>query len=368
MIKILNIELTQNFGGIESLLSQVSKRIDRDKFQYDFIAMGYGDYQEVIQKMGSRIFVLSPEDSILKFRKQFINIIKKNYDIVHFHKNSLANYLPILWTKLYSKKSKIILHSHNTAPSVNDRKIELLHSINKKLFNDIPDYKIGCSIKAAEYMFNSKDNFRVIHNGIDTKKFTFSLENRYKIRKELGISQDDLIIGNIGRFSKQKNHKRLVQIFYELHKIKHNSKLLLIGEGELEEEIRSLSKKYNLQDDIKFLGHKDNVNEYLSAIDIVLMPSFYEGLSIASVEAQCSGSTLFLSDTISHESAITNNVYFFSLNTSNYKIANYILQNYTQLNERKKLLQAEIVKKTYDINTTVKELSNIYEEITNVEK
>lgn len=367
MIKVLNVELTQNFGGIESLLSQVSKKIDRDKFQYDFIAIGDADYQKMIVNQGSRIFVLS-DKSILKFKNEFISIIKKHYDIVHFHKNSLANYLPILWTKFYSNKSKIILHSHNTAPSINSWRMEVLHSINKKLFNNIPDYKIGCSLKASKYMFMPKDKFKVIYNGINIEKFTFSLKNRQKIRKKLGISQEDFIIGNIGRFSKQKNHKKLVQIFYELHKLKPNSKLLLIGEGELKEEIRSLSKKLGLQNYIKFLGHKDNVNEYLSAIDVVLMPSLYEGLSIASVEAQCSGNTLFLSDTISKESAITKNVHFFSLSNSNYEIANYILQNYHKLSKEKRLSQAEIVKKKYDINNTVKEISSIYEELGNEKK
>ncbi|MBM6860162.1 glycosyltransferase, partial [Clostridium saudiense] len=159
------------------------------------------------------------------------------------------------------------------------------------------------------------DNGKVvlINNAIDLSRFTFDKNIRERKRKELKINDDILVIGNIGRFVKQKNHDFLIEIFNEVHKKNNKSILILVGEGPLQEKVKLKVKKLNLEKYVKFLGQRNDCDELYKAFDVFLLPSLYEGLPIVAVEAQASGLLCMLSDEMTKETKIINSTKFLSL-------------------------------------------------------
>ena len=364
-IRILHILLTSNLGGIESLLCNIDKNIDKNKFQLDFIATGKAEYQRKILANGSKIYLIPSEKNLIHYKKSMLNIMNQNYDIIHFNKNSLANCLPIIWANKLKKRPKIIIHSHNTSPSINNVVLRELHKVNRKLIRNIPDYRIACSELAAQFMFND-GNATILKNGIDTKKFEYSVENRNKIRRQLNISPNTVVFGNVGRFSQQKNHKRLIYIINEIQSMNPKTKLLLIGDGRLRKNINATVQKLKLTDKVLFLGKRSNVYRYLSAMDAVLIPSLYEGLGISAIEAQCSGLPTFVADSVPKEAFVTDYIQSFSLNSEDKEIAELVLKDFKFPNNAERIEQSKIVAKHgYDIKDTTSKLSRIYEDLVN---
>lgn len=160
------------------------------------------------------------------------------------------------------------------------------------------DKYVAVSPEAGKKLFLNK-KFEYIPNAIDTSKYSFSSSSRQEVRKNLGIGKEEILLGHVGRFSKQKNHKFLVKTFKELHKINENYRLILIGEGELKTKITKLVEKLGLQNYIYFVGFKANVSEFYSAMDVLLLPSFYEGMPTVAVEAQANGLPVIVSNEIS---------------------------------------------------------------------
>ena len=365
-IRVLEFELTENMGGVESLLCSVDKRINKKIFEIDFIATQYAPYQEDLKEIGSKIFLLPSIKKIILYVKSLNQILNNNYDIVHFNKNSLANSLPILISKYHPTHPKIIIHSHNTAPTHNILGLKFLHFVNKTILRSVPDYKIACSGEAKKWMFFSKDNVEIINNGIDTKKFKFSEIKRSKIRHKLGISDDTVLIGNVGRFNRQKNHVGLIKIFANLANNTDKYKLLLIGKGDEMQKIKSLVKENQLNKKVIFVDNTSVVDEYLSAMDIFLMPSLYEGLPLAAVEAQAAGLQVFVSDNISKEVYLTSYIYPISLKWDEGKISTFIKQKYQELNYDERKRQANVVhNKDFDLLDTTDKFEKVYENIIN---
>lgn len=364
-IKILHVQLTDNYGGIESLLCNIYKYIDKSQFHFDFIASGKAQYQERLLHGNSHIFYMPSIKNIFEYKRKFDNILNNRYDIVHFHKNSLANPLPIVWAKHHITRPKIIVHSHNSSPSINKRSLYLLHDINKYLIRNIPDCKVACSKEAAKWMFPNLHNVKVLPNGIDTDKFKFSDQIRKSVRKQLGISDDTLVLIHVGRFSKQKNHELLIKIFQEIVNKKPNSILLLLGDGELRKKIcKKVNNNQIIKQKVLFLGLQKDVNKYLSASDIFILPSLYEGLAIVAIEAQCNGIQGWVSDAISKETFISPNIKTFSLDMNPEEIASKVLNNSNGLNQYNRAEQFKVIANTeYCINKTVDKLSKIYKEL-----
>lgn len=365
-IRILHVLLTSNFGGIESLLCDIDNDIDKNKFQLDFIATGKAKYQKKILANGSKIFFIPSEKNLIHYKKSMLSIMNQNYDIIHFNKNSLANCLPIIWANRLKKRPKIIVHSHNTSPSINNIVLRELHRINRRLIRNIPDYRIACSELAAQFMFNRGERVTILKNGIDTKKFEFSLKNRNEIRKQLNISPDTVVFGNVGRFSQQKNHKRLIHIFNKIQNMNLNTKLLLIGDGKLKKDVEDTVQKLKLNDKVLFLGRKPDVYKYLSAMDAVVIPSLYEGLSISVIEAQCAGLPTFVTNSMSQEAFITSYIQSFDLDSDDEEIAKLIINEYQSLSDVERIQQSKVVAKYgFDIKESTLKLSRIYEDLIN---
>lgn len=362
MIKILHVQLTDNFGGIESLLLNVYSKIDRNTFQFDFIANNKAPYQIELAKLGANIYVMPSIKNYITYKKKFMNILDNNYDIVHFHKNSAANIVPVLWAKHHYSHPKIIIHSHNSAPSINNKWLFFLHKLNRHLLNQLADKKIACSNLAARWMFGSSTDVDVIYNGVDLSRFSFSQKARSSVRKYYNLKPNTLIFGNVGRFSEQKNQLFLLNIFYQALQLNDNILLFLIGTGQLKPVLVKKAKELSITNKVIFLGNKTNVQDYLSAMDIYIAPSLYEGLGISLIEAQAEGLPLFLSSKIPDETIVTDLVKSFTLSTSAAQIAELILKTKLSFKNRAKY-SAELSSSPFDINQTVKSIEKMYLDI-----
>ncbi|WP_338627174.1 glycosyltransferase family 1 protein [Clostridium baratii] len=316
MKKILVYGLTQTRGGVESFLLNYYKNFNTNNIQMDFISNTPDTvYKEEVAALGGKIFnVCSKKKNPLRFKKDMENIFKNHsneYDAIWVNLCSLANIDYLKYAKKYGIKRRIV-HSHNAANMFGKLK-ETLHNYNKKRIDRYATDFWACSDSAAKWFYkydilNSK-KFRVIKNAVDTEKFSFDKKIRDEYRKILNI-ENKYVLGNIGRFHFQKNHDFLIDVFKEVREKCDNSILLLVGNGDLEEHIKEKVKNLGLEESVIFLGMRDDVNKIMQAIDIFLMPSRFEGLPVAAVEAQSSGVRCLLSDTITKEIKVTDLIEF----------------------------------------------------------
>ena len=305
---------------------------------------------------GGKVYkVTNVKRNPLKYYREIGSIIKQNkYNIVHVNMLSMANILPIIVAKK-EKVKKIILHSHNTStPHGMLRKI--LNNINKKYaINNATDL-VACSEYAGKWMFEGKKDFLVIKNAIDYKKYMYNQEERERVRQELNITSN-YVIGHIGRFAEQKNHKFLIEIFKNVAKVEENARLLLIGEGELKEQIQNEVRKLDLTNKVIFLNPVTNVNDYYQAMDIFVLPSLFEGLPVVGVEAQASGLKCIFSKKITQELQLTDRVRFLDIDNAE-AWSKVIIEENKKYN--RELKNQEIECSGYDIITEATKLQDFY--------
>ncbi|MBQ9265869.1 MAG: glycosyltransferase family 1 protein [Bacilli bacterium] len=305
-------------GGVESVIMNYYRHIDRSKVQFDFFVDGTSNIinKKEIESMGGRVTIIPYIKHYFKCMKALKKAFKENhYDIVHSNMNTLS----VFYLRM-AKKCGIkvrIAHSHTTS----NKKEHLRNFIKNvlKLFSKTyATHYFACSELAGRYMFGDKAYARgqviIIQNGIEIEKFRFSEDNRNLIRKKLGIDDDTFVIGHVGRFVEQKNHTFLVKIFYEVLKDRSNSKLLLIGDGPLKEDIIKKCEDLNISNKVIFLGTTSEINMYYSAMDCFLFTSLYEGLGMVLIEAQINGLYCVASKNVPPNVDISNNVLFLSLN------------------------------------------------------
>lgn len=331
-IKILVIGMSDNLGGIETYLYNLYKNADKDKFQFDFTNITENDivYKDELEKSGCQIFKITPR---YKSYKQHINELKNiflnnDYDYVHYNIMSFSWYEPIVIANKYSK-AKIIIHSHCGSIHFlkkNHFRTTLLDKLGKYKTRKIPYLRVACGKQAGDFMFNGKD-FTIFNNGIDLDKFKFNLDNRNKLRKELKINDDTTVYGLVATFLPVKNHNFLIDIFNELLKFNKNAKLILIGEGVLQNEIKDKVEQLKITDKVLFLGKQADVTKLYSVLDVYVMPSLGEGLSISLIEAQINGLKCYTSCDVDNNSNITGNVEFLSLDKSALEWAKYIINS-----------------------------------------
>ena len=366
-IRVINSVLIMNRGGQETLLMNVLKNIDKSKFQYDFLCSLHrkGDYDDEIKSLGSKVYLL-PYNSlsgkriigyfgdVYKYYSFFKN--NKDIDILHIHSyHSFSIFIQVLGAKLGGCK-RIVVHSHNSnAPHPR------LHLVFRRFLSLFKIKKLACSELAASWMYgNSIDGVEVIKNGIILNNFEFNEEWRINKRKELGISEETLLVGHVGRLDYQKNHSFLLDIFSEVIKLAPSAMLVLVGKGPLENEIRAKIKALNLNDKVLLLGTRSDVNQLYSCFDVFLFPSLFEGLSVVLVEAQATGLQCVISDTNSKEVGLTKCVTFLSLNKSPYEWAQVVVKQATKQHED---THQEMRKSGYDIVTSTRKLESIYIDI-----
>ncbi len=354
--KILHICITENFGGIESFQKSLFLNIDREKYHFDFIAISRNSSLiDFFKENGSEVYVLPSCKRIIGYCRAFYKIIKDGkYDVVHFHKNSCANSIGIFIAHFAGVK-KIITHAHNTS-SISGGVVNLFHHLFKPFVNRWSHIKLACSPEAGKWIF-SDDNFELIKNGIDIDKFKYNALIREETRNSLGL-RDNFIIGHVGNFIPQKNHKFMVDIISEVVKFKENAVLMLVGRGDLMEETKKYAIEKGVIDNVRFLGSRTDAHNLYQAMDMFLFPSFHEGLPIAGVEAQTSGLPCFFSDAISDTIVLSDTVTYMSLELSAKEWAEKII-DVTADFERKDI-SGIISDAGYDVKKTARRIEEIY--------
>lgn len=364
MIRVLQVVNDMHRAGLETMLMNYYRNIDRTKIQFDFLTHrpNKSDYDDEIIRMGGKVYYaprLYPQNypAYFKYMKQFFRD-HPEYTIIHSHIDAMS-YLPLL----AAKKAGIpirIAHSHNTSM---DRDFKLpLKMLFRELLPSVATEFYTCGQEAGKFLFPGK-KCTFIPNAIDVKKFLFNEDLRIQKRKELDL-KGKFVIGHVGRLSYQKNHKFLIEIFSEVIKKEPNAILLLIGGGEKEEEIRTQVYEFNLEKVVFFLGNRSDVNELYQAMDLFLMPSFFEGVPVVGVEAQFSNLPCVFSDKVPNEVKISERTEFISLNETSTYWADNIFK-WSQQKSTRDVCSPNLLNSDYNIKNAKNILQNIYLEKTN---
>lgn len=358
MKRLLCIVGGMNVGGAETFLMKVFRRLDKTKYSMDFAVAEKGKcaYDDEIESLGGKIHRITPKSE--SFSKNFSEIKKlvrdEKYDYVLRTSQHSLSALELFAAKLGGARTRVF-RSSNSDTGVAGKKSVILHKLCKFMPRNFANVRIAPSTEAADFMYGkgsvAKGKANLLNNGIDTDIFRYSEQDRQDIRRELSI-ENDLVFVHIGRFNYQKNHKFLLDIFAEIVKQRPCAKLLLVGKGELEEDIRTKIEKLNLSGNVIITGVRSDVPAILSAADAFIMPSFFEGMPNTIIEAQATGLPCIISDSITKEANITGLVKYLPLSNSAEQWANECLA--AVASERKDTKPAFIANK-YDIDSVVNE-------------
>ncbi|WP_050740026.1 glycosyltransferase family 1 protein [Acetobacterium bakii] len=320
-LRVLNITTTYfELDGITNVIMNYYRGMDKSDMIIDLVIpndIGKALRME-LESSGSRIFELRGRTKKpFAYMNELSQIIKENnYDIVHAHGNSCTLALEMVAARRGGAGVRIP-HSHNTR-----NKHKLVHQMLRGVFDANYTNAFACGQKAGEWLFGNKP-FEIINNGIDIKKYSYDMEIRRLYRNKYNLNGKK-VIGHIGYFSEVKNHGYLIDIFHALYQLDHTYRLILIGDGErralMEEKVRDLG----LADAVIFTGKTLAVPQLLQAMDMMVMPSLFEGFPLTLVEAQTACLPCFASDAVARESAITDLVQFIPLEKTPAEWANII--------------------------------------------
>ena len=294
-IRILHIVTYMGRGGLETMLMNYYRAIDRTKVQFDFLTHRdfRADYDDEIEALGGKIFRLP---NLNPFSRSYLGALDRffqehpEYRIVHSHLDCMSA-IPLKAAKKHGVPVRIA-HSHS---SRQDRDLKYpLKLLFKRRISGQATQLFACGKEAGKWMFGT-DDFRVLNNAIDAERYRFDPEVRQEVRKELGIPADAPVVGHVGRFMAPKNHGFLLRIFAELP---DHARLLLVGDGELRAENERLAEELGIRDRVIFAGLRSDVDRMLQAMDVFVFPSLYEGLPLSIIEAQAAGLPCLISDKV----------------------------------------------------------------------
>lgn len=363
-IRVLQVFALMNRGGAETMIMNIYRNLDRTKIQFDFVVHTEEvcDFDDEIKLLGGRIYRIPRYEgkNHLQYLNFWADFFRNNpdYKIIHGHIRSTAS----IYLNIARKFGLItIAHSHSTSSGGG------IEGIVKGAFQypirHFSDYLFACSEGAGMWLYGknvlSRKNFFVVNNAIDSELFAFNEATRLEKRLNLRIEKK-LVFGHVGRFISIKNHQFLIDIFKEIHSMVPGSVLLLIGDGELKPEIEKYVKEKKLNNEIFFLGIREDIPQLLCAMDMFIFPSIYEGLPVTLIEAQAAGLKMVISDSITKEVAVTNLVSYCSLDSDPKQWASFILKKtFSEKQSREKYY--EVIKTTnYDIKDNSKWIENFY--------
>ena len=347
-------------GGVESVIMNYYRNIDRNKIQFDFIIDEDSTIDppiKEIEEMGGQVIFCPPYQKTIKYEKFLIDLFKKNkYKIIHSNINALSIF-PLKAAMKAGVKIRIA-HSHSTS-NRKEWKKTLLKSFLKLFSKKYANVLCACSEFAGKWLFGTntlkKGKVIIINNGIDIKLYKFNKNIRNDIRNSIGLSENDKVIGHIGRFVKQKNHDFIIEIFKKLYEKDNNYKLMLIGTGPLMKNIKEKVNLLGLSKAVYFLGQKEDANRYYNAMDLFLFPSLYEGLGMSLIEAQVNKLRCIASSEVPQKASISNGISFLKLNLSQEE---WIKEIEISLNRKDIKLNDKI--RDYDIEIQAKKLNYYY--------
>jgi len=332
------------FDGMSKVLISLIDNAPRDKIEIS-VLLGKGaipEFYDELKKRHIRYFEGPDRELDVKHYIPYLRKLLKthHFDVVHVHGNSATMALDLFIAQTCGVKTRIA-HSHNTIS-----KHPRVHAVMKPFLNMVANRPVACGQEAGKFLFNKK--FTIVPNCIDVEKFRFNPEAREEERKKLGIG-DELLIGNVGRFTYQKNHQFLIRIFDAVLKKEPKAKLLLIGDGELLDEIKKQVSSLGISENVIFYGTSDHVNRLMQAMDCFLLPSKYEGLSVTALEAQAAGLPCIMTDTISRETEKSHLCEFLSESDSLDKWASSVIKMCNRNQDRVQGAE-EVVRAGYDMS------------------
>lgn len=367
MKRVLIFGMSPGYGGVENFIMNYYRNIDRTQIQFDFIVTEPEiAYKKEIERLGGKIYQIpSRRKNLFKYIKAFNKFCKENmhnYIAIWSNLCSLSNITLLKYGRKYGIKKRIV-HAHNSQnmnKGINGIITYIFHNFHRLTISRYATDYWSCSERASNWFFNSNiqasTHYNLISNAIDVNLFKYNEKERLKYRKILNVNHQ-ILLGNVGRFHMQKNHFFLIDIFNELHKIYPQSLLILVGGGELESKIRNKVESLNLDKYVIFAGIRNDIAQILQAIDIFIMPSLFEGLPLALIEAQCAGLPCVISNNICDEAIINDDILELDLSESAKYWANEILSTNIKVNRENgydKLQQSK-----YNIYTQIHQFQNL---------
>ncbi|WP_444684348.1 glycosyltransferase family 1 protein [Alkalicoccus luteus] len=297
-LRVLHAVVNMNRGGAETLLMNLYRSMDRKRIQFDFLTSFEGVYDDEIRRLGGRIYrIPSIRNGPKKYVKGLDTFFREHPDtmIIHSHMDKLSG---IVLERAEKAGVPIrIAHSHNTSSEGNSLIKIYKWSAGKKLKSSATHF-IACSKEAGRWLFPDQNDYLVLTNTIRTETFLFNKMNRRRVRVQLGLDETHTLYGHVGRFQAQKNHSYLLKRFAALHAPEPSARLVLIGSGPQENELRKLALRLGVNKAVLFAGIQEDIAGFLHAMDVFVFPSLHEGLPVSVIEAQTAGLPCLLADSI----------------------------------------------------------------------
>lgn len=367
-VKVLVLITAMDRGGAETMVMNYLRNIDREKVQMDFLVIRKykSDYEDEIKQMGSNVYHLNPIflKNIGRFKREFRKFLTEHreYMIIHSHLEE-RSYFPMKIAKKMGVPVRIV-HAHSIPNDKGPKQWARLYMRNR--LKGLYTHGFACSEKTAKWLFgNNTKNITIMNNAIDTEKFKANEKTGKKLRQQLKIDEKTLVVGHIGRFVKQKNQQFLIDIFRNVNNQRPNRKLLLIGGGKpkveqkYKNEVMKKIKEQGLENKVKFLGVRDNIEELLQVMDVLVMPSTSEGFPVTLVEAQAAGVRCIASDRIDYKVNITDEIQYEALESDAVDWANRIISfTNTELDAEEMNRKVKIA--GFDVKEKAKDLEEFY--------
>lgn len=361
-VRILHVVVNMNRGGAETLLMNLYRHIDRSKVQFDFLTCKPGVFDEEIMRLGGRVFRIPYVTDVghLKFIRQVREFLLNNpeYKIIHSHMDKMSG----LVLKA-AKKARVpirIAHSHNTE-SEGGVLARLYKWYAGSKVKKVATHFYACSDKAAQWLFGKQErNAHILNNGIEIEQFKFSKLTRMTVREELRISAHAPVIGHIGRFSVQKNHLYLLDVFAKVLQQVPDAVLVLVGDGYERKRIARKIAELKIEHHVKLLGVRKDIPQLLHAFDLFVFPSIHEGLPVTLIEAQGTGLPCVISNNITAEVDMGMGlIHYLSLNNQHEWITHIL--SMLKSNSTRMIKTQALREKGYDIKKTAVQTQLSYE-------
>ena len=342
-------------GGVESVVMNYYRHIDRNKVQFDFLVDEDSTRvpEEEITSLGGRVFRIPPYQHPIRYRRELIRLMREQqWPIVHSNINTLS-----VFPLSAAKKAGVpvrIAHSHSTMGKGEFAK-NVMKLALRPFANVYPTVRFACGHYAGEWLFGKNHDFTVIPNAIELDKFRFDPTARQETRKELGITDDTFLIGHVGRFMPQKNQAFLIDVLADLLPNRPNTMLAFVGDGPDRADVQQHAEELGVSDHVLFLGQRSDVNRLYQAFDVFCLPSLYEGLCLVGVEAQRAGLPCLFSDAITREVDVTGTSKFMPIDShEEWSSSISVLELGTRIDSSDKAFS------DYDISENAQKLTSMY--------
>lgn len=368
MYKVLVFGMTENPGGVESFLMNYYRTIDRKKLSFDFLCNSYQKcaFEEELLQSGAKVFhITARSQNPVRYHKELSEFFRKNrshYDAIWVNVNSLANIDYLKMAKKYGIQRRII-HSHNSR-NMDSKLRGLLHEHNKGIIDRYATDFWACSEMAAQWFYRKElqPKVTIIYNAIDPDRKKYDASKRTQVRSKLNLKESDICIGNVGRLHFQKNQKFALEVFSEYVKINPDSRLVFVGQGPDEENLKKKAEESGLNGKVVFAGVQQDIQAWLSTFDVFLFPSVFEGFGIATLEAEANGVPILASDAaVSEPLRIADNISLMTFEQSAAEWAEKLDQiARTQSRTSYAEIRRRFEEHHYDIHTEARRLEKLF--------